>query len=793
MDLSRLGPGIQQVPIVPESSDPQVRVVEVIPSTASVRLEEIQDRTVPVKVNLLGNVPFGYVYGTPVVQPEVVTVNGPASLVETVEMVTVDVRVEGITVDIDAPFHPTAVDATGTAVRNVRTDPQTVRVQIPVSQQVSYKQVGVRASISGEVAPGYWIQSVNTEPSSVTVVGDPKALGTIDYLDTATLDVSNASSTITRDLRIITPDGASLIQQQTARVQVNISPLQTTQVLRVAPQLNNLGSGLQVISSPSYVDVTIQGEAPVMKSVSVDQVKVILNADGLGEGVHSVKPSVTVPAGVSVASVSPEAVTLVLGTIPTPTPIPTDGHSYPRSLASRRYRDSSAGNVRGIGDIWRNMARPIVAIVGRPNVGKSTLFNRLIGERRAIVHETAGTTRDRLFGTTEWNGRVIAVVDTGGIVFEEEGEINQGIVGQAMEAIELADTILFVVDAVQGPTAVDYDVADLLRRTDKPVLLVVNKADNPERLMNAVEFYQLGMGEPVVVSSIHGHGLGDLLDEVVQGLPSGEEETDGEFDARIAIVGRPNVGKSSLLNALAGETRSMVSQIPGTTRDALDTAIGYKDTSILLVDTAGMRRRGQIQQGIEKFSVLRAVQALERSDVAVLVIDASQGITAQDTHVAGYVLEAGKGMVVAANKWDLVEKGPTTTVEYTTEIQRALQFADYVPLVFISALTGQRVTKVLDVALTIEREREKRVATSIINQAMQDAFASHPPPISRGKSLKLLYVTQAGIRPPTFIFFVNDPQLVHFSYMRYLENQIRARFGFEGTPIRLVFKPRSEA
>jgi GTPase len=438
------------------------------------------------------------------------------------------------------------------------------------------------------------------------------------------------------------------------------------------------------------------------------------------------------------------------------------------------------------------MARPIVAIVGRPNVGKSTLFNRLIGERRAIVHETPGTTRDRLYGTVEWNGRVFALVDTGGIVFEEDGEINRGIVGQAMEAIDLADVILFVVDSVSGPTAVDLDVADLLRRTDKPVILVASKADNMERTMDAVDFYQLGVGDPIAVSGIHGHGVGDLLDEVVLGFDRSQEEEEGEFDARVAIVGRPNVGKSSLLNALAGEPRAMVSQIPGTTRDALDTAIDYDGKSILLVDTAGMRRRGQIERGIEKYSVLRAVQALERCDVAVLVIDADQGIAAQDTHVAGYVLEAGKGMVIAANKWDLVEKGPTVTTEYTRDIKRALQFADYAPVVFISALTGQRVTRVMDMALDIAREREKRIATPLINSAMQEAYAGHPPPSARGKSLKLLYVTQAGIRPPTFVFFVNDPRLAHFSYTRYLENQIRARFGFEGTPIRLVFKARGE-
>lgn len=438
------------------------------------------------------------------------------------------------------------------------------------------------------------------------------------------------------------------------------------------------------------------------------------------------------------------------------------------------------------------MPRPIVAIVGRPNVGKSTLFNRLIGERRAIVDETPGTTRDRLYGTAEWTGYTFTLVDTGGLAFEGADEVTEGIMAQAQEAIERADVILFVVDAAEGPTAVDYDVADLLRRTEKPVILVANKADNPKRTYDAVEFYQLGMGEPMAVSAIHGYGVGDLLDEVVRGFARGGEEAEEEADLRLAIVGRPNVGKSSLVNALAGETRVMVSQVPGTTRDAVDTLVQYRGKAILLVDTAGIRRRGRVERGIEKYSVLRAIQAVERSDVVALVIDASEGMTAQDTHVAGYVLDAAKGMVVVANKWDLVKKGPTTAAEYTRQIRRALRFMDYVPLLFTSAITGQRVAKILDLALAIAEERDKRVPTAALNAAMQEAYVNHPPPSARGKTLKLLYVTQAGVRPPTFVFFVNDPRLVHFSYQRYLENQIRARFGFEGTAIRLVFRPRGE-
>jgi len=437
------------------------------------------------------------------------------------------------------------------------------------------------------------------------------------------------------------------------------------------------------------------------------------------------------------------------------------------------------------------MAKPIVAIVGRPNVGKSTLFNKLVGERRAIVDDTPGTTRDRIYGTVEWGGRAFTVVDTGGLVFDDIDQLDEGIIGQAQEAIDRADVIVFVVDARDGFSSIDYDVANLLRRTDKPVILVANKADNPERTSNAVEFYQLGMGEPMPVSATHGHGTGDLLDEIVRDFPTGEV-VEPEAEVRLAIVGRPNVGKSSLVNALAGQSRVMVSDVPGTTRDAIDTMIHYHGKPVLLVDTAGIRRRGKVEQGIEKFSVIRAVQAVERADVAALVMDASTGLTAQDTHVAGYILDAAKGMIVVANKWDLVTKGATTTQEYTAGLRQALKFADFVPIIYTSAITKQRVTKIVETALEIAQEREKRIATAVLNDAMKEAFVRHAPPSARGKSLNLLYVTQADINPPTFVFFVNDPRLVHFSYQRYLENEIRARWGFEGTPIRMVFKPRAE-
>lgn len=425
-------------------------------------------------------------------------------------------------------------------------------------------------------------------------------------------------------------------------------------------------------------------------------------------------------------------------------------------------------------------------------MGKSTLFNRLVGQRLAIVDETPGTTRDRLYGTVEWSGRVFTLVDTGGLTFEDVNDVDQGILAQAQEAMERANVILFLVDAKEGLSAVDFEVADLLRRADRPVILVANKADNPERLFNVVDFYQLGMGEPAAVSGIHGHGLGDLLDQVVVDFPKDEVEEVEEGVVRLAIVGRPNVGKSSLVNSLVGENRVMVSKVPGTTRDAVDTPISYQGTPVVLVDTAGIRRRGRVEKGIEKFSVLRAVQAVERADVAALLIDADEGLTAQDAHVAGYVVDAAKGMVLVVNKWDLVRKDTNTMAEYTQRIRQELRFLDFVPVVFTSALHGLRVPKVLEMALEVAKEREKRIPTAALNGAMQEAFVNHSPPSARGKTLKLLYVTQAGVKPPTFVFFVNDPKLNHFSYQRYLENQIRERFGFMGTAIRLLFRARSE-
>jgi GTPase len=443
------------------------------------------------------------------------------------------------------------------------------------------------------------------------------------------------------------------------------------------------------------------------------------------------------------------------------------------------------------------VARPIVAIVGRPNVGKSTLFNRLVGERRAIVEDIPGTTRDRLYGTTTWGGVEFTIVDTAGLQDAAEidrsttVEIAQRTRDQAQSAMDEADVIIFMVDTKSGITSGDHDVADLLRRTDKPTILVANKIDNVNRKDMAVEFYELGLGDPMAMSSYHGVGTSDLLDRIVENLPHFEDDP-SIAGPRIAIVGRPNVGKSRLINALIGEERSIVSDIPGTTRDSLDTHMEWNGKALTLIDTAGIRRRGRIEQGIEHFSVLRSMRAIDRCDVVLMVIDSTEGFTAQDLHIAGYVEEQKKGIVIVVNKWDLVEKDSSTMDLYRDEAKRQLDFLPYAPLVFISAKFGQRVPNVLEMALLVETERRKRISTSSINKLLRDSVARHPPSSKPGKWLKFYYATQADVSPPTFVFFCNDPQNVHFSYKRYLENQIRDQFGFVGNPVRMTFRGREE-
>lgn len=454
------------------------------------------------------------------------------------------------------------------------------------------------------------------------------------------------------------------------------------------------------------------------------------------------------------------------------------------------------------------MRKPIVAIVGRPNVGKSTLFNRLAERRMAIVDDIPGTTRDRLTTEVEWTGVVFDIIDTGGLDPTQVGpgknqeplsigshQFIEEIRIQAEIAIQEADAILFVVDGQSGVTPADREINESLRKSQKivdgnpypPVLLVVNKCENVETRQNAVQFYELGYKEIHIVSALHGSGTGDMLDALVSVLPEGGEEA-SDTSVKIAIVGKPNVGKSSLLNRMIGEERVIVSSIPGTTRDSIDTRLVYKDIPITIIDTAGIRKRGRIEPGVEKFSVLRAMKAIERADVALLVVDAFEGIKSQDTHVAGYILDEWKSVVVIINKWDLIEKDTHTMVEFTQYIRYELNFMDYVPILFTSAKTGKRVDQILDLALEVQRERMVRLPTSQVNRIVQNAQDKHPSPSKAGKHLKIYYGSQVRIDPPTFLLHVNDPSLAHFTYLRYIENQIRGQEPFIGTPIKILLR-----
>jgi GTP-binding protein len=461
-------------------------------------------------------------------------------------------------------------------------------------------------------------------------------------------------------------------------------------------------------------------------------------------------------------------------------------------------------------------SRPVVALVGRPNVGKSTLFNRIVGRRIAVVHEEPGTTRDRLYASAEWNGLPFTVIDTGGlellpetiaagrrpgperVLAQDSAPYIAMMRAQAELAMEEADAVIFVTDAMSGLTAADEEIADILRKSKCPVFLAANKVDNQRLEHDALEFYSLGLGEVYSVSALHGIDVADLLDDVVKALresieagkgPPGEVVTEGQR-VEIAIVGRPNVGKSSLLNRLLGEERVIVSPVPGTTRDAVDTFLEWEDVPITLIDTAGIRRPGKVAQGVEYYSVLRALRAIQRADVVLLMVDGYEGVRAQDTHIAGAILDEMASVVVLINKWDLVEKDSDTMKEYTRWVREALKFLDYVPILFISALTGQRVGKVLPTALEVCEARFQRIPTSELNRIVQDALARHAPPSKRGKRLKIYYASQPEVDPPTFVFHVNDPDLVHFSYERYLENQLRRAHEFPGTPLQLLFRPR---
>ena len=439
------------------------------------------------------------------------------------------------------------------------------------------------------------------------------------------------------------------------------------------------------------------------------------------------------------------------------------------------------------------MAKPVVAIVGRPNVGKSTLFNKLIGQRLSIVDDTPGVTRDRIYGDCEWEGRKFSLVDTGGIEPSASDVILSQMRAQAQLATGAADVIVLVTDIRSGLVATDADIAAMLLKSGRPVILCVNKCDSVgEPPADFYEFYNLGLGDPVQVSSVHGHGTGDLLDRVVEYLPAEPEgEEDGEL-IRVAIIGKPNVGKSSLVNRISGENRCIVSDIAGTTRDAIDTEVENAYGRFILIDTAGLRRRNKVDDSIEKYSVIRAQMAIERADVCVIMIDATVGFTDQDSKVAGLAHEAGKGCVIAVNKWDAVEKDGSTMTAYRKKLEEDFSFMSYAPFLFLSAKTGQRIDRLFELIKHVANSNAMRIATGMLNDVLAQATARVQPPTDKGKRLKIYYMTQASTKPPTFVCFVNSAELFHFSYQRYLENRIRETFGLEGTPVRFIIRERGD-
>lgn len=438
------------------------------------------------------------------------------------------------------------------------------------------------------------------------------------------------------------------------------------------------------------------------------------------------------------------------------------------------------------------MSKPIVAIVGRPNVGKSTLFNQIGKRRVAIVEDFPGVTRDRIYLDAQWLNHEFTMIDTGGIELETSDHILTSMRHQAQLAIEEADVVVFVVDGKTGMTSADMEVAQILRSSKKPVILVVNKVDSPNRENDIYEFYHLGLGDPIPISASNALNMGDMLDLIVAAFPEGETVQKADDEISISVIGRPNVGKSSLVNAMIGQERVIVSNIPGTTRDAIDTHFVKDGTKFILIDTAGMRRKGKIDLPVERYSVMRALRAVDRSDVVLMVIEAVEGVTEQDKKIAGYAHEAGKGVLLVVNKWDLVEKDDKTTLRYTETLREELGFLQYAPVLYTSALTKQRVHRVTDLVKFIAEQQAMRISTSVLNQVIIDATSINPPPSHKGKRLKILFTTQADVKPPTFIFFVNEPELMHFSYLRFLENKLRDSFGFEGTPLKLVVRGRKE-
>jgi len=437
--------------------------------------------------------------------------------------------------------------------------------------------------------------------------------------------------------------------------------------------------------------------------------------------------------------------------------------------------------------------KPIVAIVGRPNVGKSTLFNKIGRKRLSIVDDMPGVTRDRIYMDANWLNHEFTMIDTGGIEFDESNHMLASMRQQAQIAMEEADVILFLVDGRAGLTAQDEEVAHVLRRTKKPIVLGVNKIDSPQREVDIYDFYNLGLGDPIPLSASNLMNIGDLLDAVVASFPENTEDEHDDDEIRIAVIGRPNVGKSSIVNKILGEERVIVSDVPGTTRDAIDTHFMENGIKYTLIDTAGLRRRGKVEEPVERYSVIRSLRAIDRSDVVLLMINAAEGITEQDKKIAGYAHESGRGVVIVVNKWDIYpEKDDKSTLRFTEDLRDEIGFLQYAPVLYASALTGQRVSRVTALVKYVAEQQSMRIKTSILNELIRDAISVNPPPMHRGRQLKILFMTQVDIRPPKFILFVNDPELMHFSYLRFIENKLREHFGFEGTPLRLIVRKRNE-
>ncbi|MBP3722893.1 MAG: ribosome biogenesis GTPase Der [Selenomonadaceae bacterium] len=439
------------------------------------------------------------------------------------------------------------------------------------------------------------------------------------------------------------------------------------------------------------------------------------------------------------------------------------------------------------------MAKPIVAIVGRPNVGKSTLFNKIGQKRVSIVDDMPGVTRDRIYMDAQWLDKEFTMIDTGGIEFDDANEILSSMRNQAQIAMEEADVIVFVVDGRTGLTDADNEVGKMLRSAKKPVVLAVNKIDGVERENDIYEFYALGLGDPIGISAANALNLGDLLDKIVESFPKDAEEKEDKDEIAIAVIGRPNVGKSSIVNKILGEERVIVSNIPGTTRDAIDTHFVKDDIKFTLIDTAGMRRRGKIEDAIERYSVIRSLRAVDRADVVLMMIDASVGVAEQDKKIAGYAHDSGKGVVIVVNKWDIFpDKNDKSTLRFTDTLREELGFLQYAPILYASALTGQRVNRVTELVKYVAEQQSMRIQTSVLNELIRDAVSVNPPPMHKGRQLKILFMTQVAIAPPKFIIFVNDEKLMHFSYLRFIENRLRESFGFEGTPIRFTVRNRKE-